>query len=128
LILIGYFSAEIFIAKNSTSLKINEALKENSLTLKLSDFSEHQLNILIKVEDPNYYNHKGIDTETPGAGWTTITQGLVKIYYFNRSFKPGFLRINKIRQTSNARFVYHLKISKKDQLKLFINNVYFGSF
>jgi membrane carboxypeptidase/penicillin-binding protein len=127
LILLVYFSFEISSAKSSTEKVINEALKEDSITLKSGDFSDHQLTILLLVEDPNFYQHKGVDTKTPGAGWTTITQGLVKIYYFKRNFKPGFLHFNKIRQTIIARFVYHPKISKEDQLKLFINHVYFGT-
>ena len=32
-----------------------------------------------------------------------------------------------IGQKSNQWFVYHSKITKKDQLRLFINSVYFGS-
>jgi len=128
LILFAYFSFEIIEARASNSQTINQALNKESIPLKLSDFDENRISILLKVEDPNFYHHKGIDTKTPGAGWTTITQGLVKIYYFNRNFKPGFLRFNKIRQTLIARFVYHSKITKEDQLRLFINNVYFGSF
>lgn len=128
LILSIYLISDILRARNSTSKVINEVLKNDSLNLKFSDFSDKQIAILLKVEDPNFYLHKGIDTKTPGAGWTTITQGLVKIYYFHRNFKPGFLRFNKIRQTLIARFVYNSNISKKDQLRIFINEVYFGAF
>ena len=49
------------------------------------------------------------------------------MYYFNNDFNPGFLKFNKIRQTIIARFVFHSKISKNDQLKLYINGSYFGS-
>jgi membrane carboxypeptidase/penicillin-binding protein len=128
LILSIYLISDILNAKSKTTKIINEELNKDSIILNLNDFSEHQLQILLKVEDPNFYQHKGVDIKTPGAGWTTITQGLVKIYYFNRNFKPGFLRFNKIRQTLIARFAYNSKISKKDQLRLFINEVYFGAF
>jgi membrane carboxypeptidase/penicillin-binding protein len=123
-----YLISDIFIARKNTPILIKQVSEQDSMNLKLSDFSEHQLQVLLNVEDPNFYQHKGVDIKTPGAGWTTITQALVKIYYFNRNFKPGFLRFNKIRQTLIARFVYNSKIPKKDQLKLFINEVYFGGF
>ncbi|KPU27133.1 hypothetical protein TR13x_06760 [Caloranaerobacter sp. TR13] len=80
------------------------------------------MDILLKVEDPNFYNHKGIDFKTPGAGITTITQGLVKKFYFE-NFRPG---IAKIKQTLIARFALNPLVSKDDQLKLFINYVYLG--
>ena len=53
---------------------------------------------------------------------TTITQGLVKIHYF-KSFKPG---IRKIKQTLIARFALDPLVSKDDQLRLFVNEVYMG--
>ena len=49
------------------------------------------------------------------------------MYYFKNDFRPGFLKFNKIRQTVIARFVFNSKISKNDQLKLYINGAYFGS-
>ena len=42
------------------------------------DLSQRQKEILIKVQDPGFYNHNGIDLSTPGAGLTTITQAIVK--------------------------------------------------
>jgi len=86
------------------------------------DLSKRQIEILLEVQDPGFYNHNGIDLSTPGAGLTTITQAIVKKLYFDE-FKPG---IAKIKQTSIARFALNELISKKDQLTLFINAVYFG--
>lgn len=37
-----------------------------------------ELRQLIRVEDPNFWHHHGVDNETPGAGVTTITQSLSK--------------------------------------------------
>ncbi len=54
---------------------------------------------------------------------TTITQSLVKIYYF-KHFKPG---LAKIQQTLIARFALDPLTSKDDQLTLFINNLFFGN-
>lgn len=86
------------------------------------DLSERQKEILIKVQDPGFYDHKGIDLSTPGAGLTTITQAIVKKLYFE-NFKPG---IAKIKQSLIAKFVVNELISKADQLTLFINTMYFG--
>lgn len=86
------------------------------------DLSKRQTEILIKVEDPGFYDHNGIDLSTPGAGLTTITQAITKKLYFD-GFKPG---IAKIKQSLIARFVVNDLISKDDQLTLFINTMYFG--
>jgi membrane peptidoglycan carboxypeptidase len=86
------------------------------------DLSKRQTEILIKVQDPGFYNHKGIDLSTPGAGLTTITQAIVKKLYFDK-FKPG---IAKIKQSLIARFVVNALIAKEDQLTLFVNTMYFG--
>lgn len=87
------------------------------------DLNKRQKMILLKVQDPGFYQHKGMDLSTPGAGLTTITQAIVKKLYFE-NFKPG---IAKIKQTLIARFVVNELISKDDQLTLFINTMYFGT-
>ncbi len=87
------------------------------------DLSKRQTEILIKVQDPGFYHHNGIDLSTPGAGLTTITQSIVKKLYFD-NFKPG---IAKIEQSLIARFIVNKLISKDDQLTLFINTMYFGN-
>jgi membrane peptidoglycan carboxypeptidase len=86
------------------------------------NLSEKQREILIKVEDPGFYDHNGIDLTTPGAGLTTITQAITKILYFDH-FKPGMA---KIKQSLIARFVVDEIVSKDDQLTLFINTMSFG--
>jgi monofunctional biosynthetic peptidoglycan transglycosylase len=86
------------------------------------DLSGRQAEILVRVEDPGFYDHKGIDLSTPGGGLTTVTQAIVKKLYFE-SFKPG---IAKIKQSLIARFAVNALIAKDDQLTLFINTVYLG--
>lgn len=87
-----------------------------------SDLTPRQLEILLKVEDPDFFHHSGVDFSTPGAGITTITQGLVKHLYFEK-FEPGFA---KLKQTLIAAFVLDPLMSKNEQLTLFINTVYLG--
>jgi membrane carboxypeptidase/penicillin-binding protein len=90
--------------------------------IRCQDLSKRQKEILIKVQDPGFYNHSGIDLSTPGNGLTTITQAIVKKLYFE-NFKSG---IAKIKQSFIAKFVVHELISKEDQLTYFINTMYFG--
>jgi len=80
---------------------------------------------LLTVEDPNFYHHHGVDFRTPGAGYTTITQGVVKILFF-RDFKPGFLRWRKVQQSIIA-LAFDARVSKQEQLSLFVNSVYLGT-
>ncbi|WP_054871151.1 biosynthetic peptidoglycan transglycosylase [Caloranaerobacter sp. TR13] len=117
-----YYTTIVVIARKNTPTIISRALNSEKIVLELNDLSKEQIDILLKVEDPNFYNHKGIDFKTPGAGITTITQGLVKKFYFE-NFRPG---IAKIKQTLIARFALNPLVSKDDQLKLFINYVYLG--
>lgn len=106
--------------KNSQWRQINgEPVK---LELHHGDLNPRQLEILLKVQDPGFYNHKGVDLSTPGAGLTTVTQAIVKKLYFE-NFKSG---IAKFRQSLIARFVVNDLISKDDQITLFINMVFFG--
>ncbi len=77
---------------------------------------------LLAVEDPGFFHHSGIDVSTPGAGWTTITQGLAKDLYFD-AFRPGPLA--KLEQ-SLAALVLEARIPKERQLALFLGSVYLG--
>jgi hypothetical protein len=78
---------------------------------------------LLRVEDPGFRRHHGVDFQTPGQGMTTITQALVKRLYFER-FVPGF---SKIEQSLIARFVFNEAVTKDEQLDLFMSLAYFGT-
>lgn len=92
--------------------------------VKLSMVGRRRLDMLLRVEDPGFFRHRGIDDATPGAGRTTLTQALVKRLYFDGGFRPGFARIE---QSLIARFVLHPALGKRDQLELFLNRASFGS-
>lgn len=123
LCIIAYYAIEIIIARANTPKTIQKALTSDRIKLQVKDLSKWQLDALLAVEDPNFYNHHGIDLKTPGAGITTITQGLVKIFYFDH-FKPG---IAKLKQSLITRYALDPLITKHDQLTLFINYIYLGS-
>ncbi len=78
---------------------------------------------IIKVEDPNFLHHKGVDFSTDGAGATTITQSLAKRLAFT-NFKPGY---QKIRQTGYA-LGLESKLEKDEIFILFLNTAPMGRF
>lgn len=120
--LFAYLVWAIYSAREYTVTTILPAYLHTHYPLAVSDLSPRQLEILLKVEDPIFFTHKGVDFSTPGAGITTITQALVKHLYFEK-FTPGFA---KLKQTVIARFTLDPLMDKNDQLRLFINTAYLG--
>ncbi|MBN1499804.1 MAG: transglycosylase domain-containing protein [Spirochaetes bacterium] len=116
-----YYLIEITAAAINTPDLLKKYLSGEIVKIDADDFTGRQIEILLKVQDPGFYHHKGVDFKTPGNGLTTITQAIVKKMYF-KNFKPG---IAKIRQTLIARFVVHPMVSKKEQLTIFVNTVWF---
>ena len=122
IVIVVYYTIVIFNARSKTHAVVQDALSSGRMKLGLNDLTDEQIQALLKVQDQNFYNHKGFDISTPGTGVTTISQGLVKMYYFD-DFKPGF---QKIAQTLIARFAFDVMTPKDTILKLFINDVYLG--
>lgn len=121
-VIFTYYTVAILIARAETHSIVQGALNSGRMKLELDDLTKEQIQALLKIQDENFYNHKGFDISTPGAGVTTISQGLVKMYYFD-NFKPG---IQKIKQTLISRFAFDIMTPKDTILKLFINEVYLG--
>src|SRR5687767_14326717 len=117
-----YYGIVILNARANTLAIVNDALNSGRMKLELNDLTNEQQQALLKVQDQNFYRHKGFDISTPGTGVTTISQGLVTMYYFD-NLKPG---IQKIKQTLIARFAFDIMTPKDTILKLFINDVYLG--
>ncbi len=120
---IVYYSVEVISARMATMKLVEEILESDNIDMDAKDLSSEQKEILIKVEDPNFYAHHGIDFATPGAGWTTITQSLAKKLYF-KSFEQGLM---KIKQTLCAWLALDPLVDKDIQLTLYINMMYFGN-
>ena len=116
-----YYSIEIIYARSHTIDTANKYLSNIKITKQ--ELTKRQLEIFLKIQDPNFYNHRGVDFKTPGSGWTTITQSLAKKFYF-KNFKQG---LPKIKQTLCARFALDSLVSKDNQITLFINMMYFGN-
>jgi membrane peptidoglycan carboxypeptidase len=85
------------------------------------DLPGARLAALLAVEDPAFYEHRGVDLTTPGAGWTTLTQGLVKLHF------PGPHRglLGKPLQSARA-LALDRAVPKDLQLALLLNTAYFG--
>jgi len=118
-----FYSAYVVIdAYARTPAIIARVTTADKLPLSLEDFPDGYLDSLLKVEDPGFYSHHGIDLTTPGAGYTTITQALVKQLYFEH-FRPG---LAKAKQSLIA-MVLDRRVDKRTQLRIFVNTVYMGS-
>jgi membrane peptidoglycan carboxypeptidase len=118
-----YYGGVVLRARDATPRIVQSYLQSDQIDMTLHDLSQRQLEILLTVEDPAFYQHHGVDFTTPGAGWTTITQGLAKLFYFTQ-FRQG---IRKIKQTLCARFALDPLVPKDIQLTLYLNLQYFGN-
>lgn len=123
ILIVTYYSVIVINARSETKEKFEAFLNSDKVKIHAPELSDFQLQALLKVEDPDFYNHNGFDVSTPGAGKTTITQSIVKRFYFE-NFKKG---IPKIKQTLIAVFAVDPLISKDDQLTTFINEFPFNS-
>lgn len=119
LCLCGYEAFAVMRARARTPALL-ETVKARPLTLAM--VGDRRLAMLLKVEDPGFFHHHGVDFTTPGQGATTLTQGLVKRLYFKR-FRPGFA---KIEQSLIARYALDPMVSKRDQLEIALNYASFG--
>lgn len=119
---------EVVTARRDAPRLVASALEQaagRGSALKFSDLTARQEAVLLAIEDPMFRKHRGVDFATPGAGWTTITQGLVKLLYFPEGFKAG---IAKIRQTLIAEYALDAVVSKDEQLTLYLNITYLGNY
>jgi membrane carboxypeptidase/penicillin-binding protein len=90
-----------------------------------SELPSGRLCALLAVQDATFYRHQGIGLADGHLGHTTITQSIGKGLFFNR-FNPGLLHHRKIRLMVAA-WAFDRRISKNTQLRLFLNQAYFGS-
>jgi membrane carboxypeptidase/penicillin-binding protein len=119
----GYYTSVVVAARARTPGIVATYYASGKIKIEAKDLSSRQLDILLKVEDPSFYTHHGVDFATPGAGWTTITQALAKKLYFEE-FQQGLMKID---QTLYAIFAVDPLVPKEQQLTLFINTMYYGN-
>jgi membrane carboxypeptidase/penicillin-binding protein len=122
LITVGYYAWELVDARYIKGRSYVESVLESpAMALTSKDLSPGKLKILLTVQDPGFFQHKGVDFSTPGNGWTTLTQSVCKFIYFD-NFKPG---IRKIKQTLLARYALNELASKDEQITMYLNLVWF---
>ena len=80
----------------------------------------------IRIEDPTFWTNPGVDEKTPGAGRTTIAQGLGKRIFFSK-FSPGPLKSGKLELMAMTQFSLVSTVSKEDILAATIATLYLGS-
>ncbi|WP_169303113.1 biosynthetic peptidoglycan transglycosylase [Thalassotalea mangrovi] len=118
----AYESAMVLKAYQNTQTIKRHWLNDQVIKIRFQDVPTERINMLLSVEDPGFFEHNGVDFETPGAGYTTISQALCKAMYFD-NFKPGFA---KIEQTLISVLVLDQHFSKEEQLNIFLNTAYMG--
>jgi membrane carboxypeptidase/penicillin-binding protein PbpC len=117
--LIGFGAFETFevikarVATQQLFVRYEEET-QNGAQLPIS-LTPDRAEIVVKVQDPNFWRHHGVDLDSPLA--TTVTQSLVKKLYFT-DFKPGFA---KIEQSLIAYFAVAPLTSKNAQLAAFLD-------
>jgi len=114
-----YEGYALFRAKQRTPAVLAAAAQGE---LGYGDLSARRREMLLRVEDPGFLQHRGVDFSSRGQGMTTITQSLVKRFYFD-DFQPGFA---KLEQSLIARFVLDPAMPKEAQLTAFLNHTPFG--
>lgn len=116
----AYETAAVLGARARTAAVL-ERVSGREVTL--GSIPARRIGMLLAVEDPGFFRHRGIDFSTPGQGMTTLTQSLAKFLYFRR-FTPG---IEKLELMLVARFALDPAASKREQLEIFINHARFGA-
>lgn len=120
-VLLGYGLSGFFAAREEAGAlarKADELIRDQRGPRDLGRGRTEQL---LLVEDPNFWNHDGVDLSTSGAGLTTLTQSLSKRVGFT-SFKPG---IRKVRLMGYA-VGLESKLSKEQILALYLDTVWMG--
>lgn len=120
LLLAGYEAVQVYRAQLHTPAALASVAER---PLKLAALTPVRRLMLLKVADPGFYRHHGVDVTTPGSGWTTITQSLAKDLYFPGGFKPGF---ETVEQSLIAWWVLDRAVSKDEQLEIYFNYASLG--
>ena len=137
-ILVAYLAAAGAWAYTVTPTVI--ALASKGPPVDLRSLPDSTVQILLRVEDPNFRKHKGVDPFTPGQGTATITSSLARSLYLQRYDLDGIAGLGQVVFRSVDKYaapvdlapdamalVVNSKVSKDKQLRLFLQNVYMGT-
>lgn len=119
------------------SASFNDAM--SGVPVAAASLSARQTEILLRVEDPTFYEHSGLSL-AEGQGFTTITSALASQVFLSgrklagiegalQSFYRGVF--DCCRRTDFGRdvmaLVLNAKLSKDEQLALYVSEVYMGT-
>ena len=115
---------------------MSEVATDNELSLLTTE----QKDILLKIEDPTFYEHSGLDI-SEGQGLTTITSSLARnVFLFGKtlpgvkgnfqSFYRGVFKCCKKADLGRdiMALVLNQNLSKEQQLQLFVSSSYMGGY
>lgn len=131
-----------FVWAYSVIFDIIENPEEHKLAAKnYEELEDKLLAVIVKVEDPGFYRHIGVDPFSKGQGLTTISSCLAKILFFDdkklkglpgnfQSFYIWFFRnFKKIDFGRDMMAIaLNMRLSKQAQLNLFLDKVYWGTY
>ncbi len=134
---INLYSLVVFIW---ASLSAPELLNSESISDSKVKLSPEQVEILLAVEDPNFFSHIGVDI-SGGQGLTTITSSLARDIFLGNThlggIKGGMQKIYKAvfsccKKIDVGRdimaLVLNQHMSKDKQLQIFASHAYFGKY
>ena len=117
---------------------IDDLIKSYQANDNFVALSEEQLGFLLKIEDPTFYTHIGVDISN-GQGLTTISSSIARdIFLFGEEldgvsgglqsiYRSIFKCCKKIDLGRDIMaIVLNSHISKEEQLRIYIQNIYLG--
>ena len=120
-------------------LSVEELLDNEQVNIEQIQITEEQVSILLKVEDPTFYEHVGLDVSL-GQGKTTITSSIARdIFLFRQklsgvkgSFQEFYASVFQCcKKVDFGRDVMALVLNnylpKEKQLSFYVSNSYMGS-
>lgn len=136
--IIFIISLYLVIVAAWATLSVGELLPKSIASNKQPLLTQQQTHILLKIEDPTFFDHAGIDL-SQGQGLTTITSSLAREIFLSGKelmgvrgglqsfYKAVFSCCKKIDIGRDVMaLVLNKNMSKEQQLQLFISSVYMG--
>ncbi len=128
------YKSHITILDNNDCVIATIINNHKTTLINLDDFNDKNIEILLNIEDKNFYTHKGFNIKrifktffsnicnNQKKGASTITQQYIKNIYLNNNK-------NIIRKIKELYYSIKLesKSSKKEILEAYLNNIYFGN-
>lgn len=120
------------------SLSVGDLLPRPATAIDQPTLTRRQTDILLKIEDPTFFDHAGIDV-SQGQGLTTVTSSLARDVFLSGKelvgarghlqsfYKAVFACCKKIDFGRDVMaLVLNRHVSKEQQIRLLVSSVYMG--